>query len=244
MRLFTTHSQSPEVIFAHVSGLKTRPAAPNCRAHDRGQTNPHFSYVEEIEVMELEALRVQLNGQACDARPRLSPLAFIMRAVARLLPAYLDINATFDEEAGILRPHAAIHMGVSTQTERGLMVPVVRHVERRDLCDCAREIARVAGSACSGNATREELSGSTLTLTSLGPLGGIAATPVINHPGVAILGPNRIVERPAVRAGAIVIRKLMHLSSSFDHRVIDGHQAAEFIQRVKALLERPALIFI
>jgi 2-oxoisovalerate dehydrogenase E2 component (dihydrolipoyl transacylase) len=147
-----------------------------------------------------------------------------MRAVARLLPAYLDINATFDEEAGILRPHAAIHMGVSTQTERGLMVPVVRHVERRDLCDCAREIARVAGSACSGNATREELSGSTLTLASLGP--------------------NRIVERPAVRAGAIVIRKLMNLSSSFDHRVIDGHQAAEFIQRVKALLERPALIFI
>jgi len=224
-----------------IVGLRRRIAE---RMAEAKRTIPHFSYVEEVDVTELEALRAHLNAESGEDRPRLSPLAFVMRAVARLLAAYPDINATFDGEAGILRRHAAVHMGVATQTEKGLMVPVVRHVESRDLWDCAREIARVSGTARSGKATREELTGSTLTLTSLGPLGGIAATPVINSPEVAIIGPNRIVERPAVRAGAIVVRKMMNISSSFDHRIIDGYQAAEFIQRVKALLETPALLFI
>jgi 2-oxoisovalerate dehydrogenase E2 component (dihydrolipoyl transacylase) len=224
-----------------IVGLRRRIAE---RMAEAKRTIPHFSYVEEVDVTELEALRAQLNAEPHDNKPKLSPLAFVMRAVARLIPEYPDINATFDGEAGILRRHAAVHIGVATQTEKGLMVPVVRHVESRDLWDCAREIARAAASARSGKATREELTGSTLTLTSLGPLGGIAATPVINAPEVAIIGPNRIVERPAVRSGAITIRKMMNISSSFDHRIIDGYQAAEFIQRLKVLLETPALIFI
>ena len=205
---------------------------------------PHFTYVEEIDVTELEALRAHLNGQAADRRPKLSPLAFFARALARVLPAYPQINATYDGDAGVLRRYRAIHLGIATQTTGGLMVPVVRHIESRDLWSCAAEIARVSAAARAGKATREELSGSTITLTSLGPMGGIAATPVINHPEVAIIGPNRIVERPVVRQGAIVVRKIMNLSSSFDHRIVDGFDAAEFIQRLKAMLECPATIFI
>ncbi|MEP7246707.1 MAG: dihydrolipoamide acetyltransferase family protein, partial [Gammaproteobacteria bacterium] len=208
------------------------------------RTIPHFSYVEELDVTELEALRLHLNGSASEGQPKLSPLAFIMRAVVRALPKFPHINATFDGEAGILRQSAAVHIGVATQTPGGLMVPVVRHVERLNLWECAREVTRVASLARSGKAAREELSGSTLTLTSLGSLGGIAATPVINYPEVAIIGPNRIVERPCVRDGVIVVRKMMNLSSSFDHRVVDGYDAAAFIQTIRAMLEHPASIFI
>ena len=205
---------------------------------------PHFTYVEEIDVTELEALRAHLNAQAGDTRPKLSPLAFFARALAHILPAYPQINATYDGDAGVLRRYRAIHLGIATQTPGGLMVPVVRHLESRDLWSCAVEIARVSAAARDGGAMREELSGSTITLTSLGPMGGIAATPVINHPEVAIIGPNRIVERPVVRQGVIVVRKIMNLSSSFDHRIVDGYDAAEFIQRLKAMLEHPATIFI
>jgi 2-oxoisovalerate dehydrogenase E2 component (dihydrolipoyl transacylase) len=204
---------------------------------------PHFTYVEEIDLTELEALRAHLNTTVKGAL-KLSPLAFFARALARVLPDYPQINATYDGDAGLLRQSAAIHLGVATQTPGGLMVPVVRHLERRDLWDCAAEIARVAAAARDNKATREELSGSTITLTSLGALGGIAATPVINHPEVAIIGPNRIVERPVVRQGVIVVRRIMNLSSSFDHRIVDGYDAAEFVQRLKAVLEMPATLFI
>ena len=208
------------------------------------RTIPHFTYVEEIDVTELEALRLHLNSERSEQHVKLTPLAFLMRALARVLPAYPDINATYDSEAQILRRRSGIHTGIATQTPAGLMVPVVRHIELRDLWDCAQEFTRVTTAAKAGSATRDELSGSTITLTSLGLLGGIAATPIINAPEVAIIGPNRIIERPVVRAGQIVIRKMMNLSASFDHRLIDGYVAADFIQHVKRVLEMPAMLFI
>ena len=167
-----------------------------------------------------------------------------MQALVRLLPDFPNLNAHYDEAEGVLRRHAAIHIGIATQTPNGLMVPVVRHAEARDLWDCARELQRVTAAARDGSATREELSGSTITLTSLGPLGGIAATPIINHPEVAIIGPNKLTERPVVDGSFLARRKLMNLSSSFDHRIVDGYDAASFIQRLKRLMEHPALIFL
>lgn len=204
---------------------------------------PHFSYVEEVDVTELERLRGELNAEAAD-RPRLTVLPFIIRAVTRTLPRFPQINATYDDDAGIVRRHAAVHLGLATQTPTGLVVPVLRHAEALDLWAAAAEIARLASACRAGKATREELGGSTITLTSLGPLGGLVTTPVINRPEVAILGPNRIVERPVVVGGQIVVRKMMNLSSSFDHRVVDGWDAAEFIQAIKRLLETPALLFV
>jgi 2-oxoisovalerate dehydrogenase E2 component (dihydrolipoyl transacylase) len=205
---------------------------------------PHFAYVEEIDVTELEDLRVHLNAAKNADRPRLTLLPFLIRALVQVLPRYPQINARFDDEAGVVHRHDGVHVGIATQTANGLIVPVLRHAEARDLWDCAAEIARVAAAARDGKATAEELRGSTITVTSLGPLGGIATTPVINHPEVAIIGPNKIVERPVVRQGQIVVRKMMNLSSSFDHRVVDGYDAADFIQKVKALLEHPALLFM
>jgi 2-oxoisovalerate dehydrogenase E2 component (dihydrolipoyl transacylase) len=205
---------------------------------------PHFGYVEEVDMTELESLRAHLNSQAGGQQPKLTPLPFIMRAVVLALRNHPNINATYDGEAEVLRRHLPIHMGVATQTPNGLVVPVVRDVQARNLWDCARELARVSAAARSGKATREELSGSTITLTSLGPLGGIAATPVINYPEVAIIGPNRITERPVVRDGQIVVRKMMNVSSSFDHRIVDGYEAAEFIHEVRTLLEVPGSLFI
>lgn len=205
---------------------------------------PHFTYVEEFDLTELEALRADLNANRADRQPKLTLLPFFMRAMARLLPEFPNINAHYDEAAGVLKRHAAIHIGIATQTPNGLMVPVVRHAEGRDLWDCARELARVTAAARDGGAARDDLSGSTITLTSLGPLGGIAATPIINHPEVAIIGPNKLVERPVVEGSFIARRKVMNLSSSFDHRIVDGYDAASFIQRLKRLMEHPALIFI
>jgi 2-oxoisovalerate dehydrogenase E2 component (dihydrolipoyl transacylase) len=167
-----------------------------------------------------------------------------MRAIVRAVAAHPEINARFDDEKGIVRRHAAVHIGIAAQTPNGLLVPVVRHAEARDLWDCAAEARRLAAAAREGKATRDELSGSTITITSLGALGGIASTPVINYPEVAIVGVNRIAERPVVRDGAVVVRSMMNLSSSFDHRVIDGWNAAAFIQRLKALLEQPAKLFL
>jgi len=205
---------------------------------------PHFAYVEEIDMTELEGLRAHLNATRRGDQPKLSLLPFLMRALVKMLPSYPQINARFDDEAGIVHRFSAVHIGIATQTANGLIVPVVRHAEARDIWDSAAEVARVAALTREGKAAREDLSGSTITITSLGALGGVVTTPVINHPEVAIIGPNAIVERPVVREGQIVVRKMMNLSSSFDHRVVDGFDAAEFIQKVKALLEHPAMLFI
>jgi 2-oxoisovalerate dehydrogenase E2 component (dihydrolipoyl transacylase) len=205
---------------------------------------PHFSYVEEADVTELEGLRADLNAHRQHDQPKLTLLAFFMRALVRLIADFPNINAHYDETNGILKRFAPVHIGIATQTPNGLMVPVVRHTESRDLWDCARELSRVSEAARDGNASRDELSGSTITLTSLGPLGGIAATPIINYPEVAIIGPNKVMERPVVEGAYLARRKLMNISSSFDHRIIDGHDAARFIQELKRLLEHPALIFL
>jgi 2-oxoisovalerate dehydrogenase E2 component (dihydrolipoyl transacylase) len=205
---------------------------------------PHFAYIEEVDVTELEDLRLHLNATKSAERPKLTLLPFLITALTRVLPDFAQINATYDDQAGILSRHAAVHLGMAVQTPNGLIVPVIRHAEARDVWDLAAEVARLAKAARDGTAKRDELSGSTLTLTSLGPLGGIAHTPVINAPEVAIVGPNKIVERPVVRHGQIVVRKMMNLSASFDHRIVDGHDAAAFIQAVKARLEYPATLFM
>jgi 2-oxoisovalerate dehydrogenase E2 component (dihydrolipoyl transacylase) len=205
---------------------------------------PHFTYVEEVDVTELEALRSQLNERFGATRDRLTILPFLMRAIVLAVPAFPQMNARFDDEQGTVTRFDAVNIGIATQTDAGLMVPVVRHAETRDLWASAAEVARLAGAARAGKATRDELAGSTITITSLGPLGGIVTTPVINAPEVAIVGVNRIVERPVVRTNAIVSRRLMNLSSSFDHRMIDGQHAAEFVQALRGYLECPTLLFV
>lgn len=204
---------------------------------------PHFTYVEEVDVTEMVALRDELNREHGAARGELSPLAFIVLAVVRAVAAFPQVNARFDDEAGVLTLHDAVHLGVATQTDGGLMVPVLRQAQTLDLWAMSAAIARLAAAARTGKATREELAGSTITVTSLGKLGGIVSTPVINHPEVAIVGVNRIVARPVVRDGAVQVRQMMNLSSSFDHRVVDGALAADYIQRVRRMLEHPALLF-
>lgn len=205
---------------------------------------PHISYVEEVDVTELEALRAELNAHRGEGAPKLTLLPFLIRALVKALPDFPRINAHFDDDSQVLRRFEAVHVGIATQTPAGLMVPVLRHAEAMTLDECAREIARLAAAARDGNAKREELSGSTITITSLGPLGGIVSTPVINRPEVAIIGPNRIVERPVVKDGQIAIRKVMNISSSFDHRIVDGYDAALFIQALKRMIEHPALLFM
>ncbi|MDM9561645.1 dihydrolipoamide acetyltransferase family protein, partial [Bordetella petrii] len=205
---------------------------------------PHFSYVEEIDVTELEDLRAQLNRKYGESRGKLTLLPLLARAMVIALRDFPQINARYDDEAGVVTRYGAVHLGVATQTDGGLIVPVLRHAEARDIWSLGEEIARLAQAVRSGKAERDALTGSTITLTSLGALGGIVSTPVINHPEVGIVGVNRIVERPVIRQGAVVARKLMNLSSSFDHRVVDGMDAAQFIQAVRALLEQPALLFV
>ena len=224
-----------------VIGLRRKIAQ---KMQDTKRRIPHFSYVEEIDVTELEALRSKLNQQWGKERGKLSLLPFLMRAVVLAVRQFPQINARFDDDAGVVTRHAAVHLGIAAQTESGLMVPVVRHAETRDLWSSANEMARLAEAARSGKATREELSGSTITISSLGALGGIVSTPVINHPEVAIIGVNKMVERPMIRHGLVVARKMMNLSSSFDHRVVDGMDAAEFIQTVRGYLECPATLFV
>ena len=205
---------------------------------------PHFSYVEEIDVTELEDLRARLNAQWAGQRPKLTLLPFLLRALVRGVREFPQVNARFDDDAGIVHRHRAVHVGIATQTDVGLMVPVLRNAEALDLWASAAEVARIAEAARGGKMTRDELTGSTITITSLGALGGIATTPVINHPEVAIVGVNRIVERPMFRSGAVVPRLLMNLSSSFDHRIVDGIDAARFIQALRGYLEAPATLFI
>jgi 2-oxoisovalerate dehydrogenase E2 component (dihydrolipoyl transacylase) len=204
---------------------------------------PHFAYVEAVDVTALEELRTHLNETRA-ARGRLTLLPFLMRAMVNAIAAHPQVNARFDDEARVLHRYRATHIGIATQTPAGLIVPVVHHAERLDLWQAAAEIARLSEAARAGKAKREELTGSTITITSLGRLGGLMATPVINHPEVAIVGVNRIDEQPVVRAGQVVIRKMMNLSSSFDHRIVDGWEAASFIAKIKDYLEHPATLFI
>ena len=224
-----------------VIGLRRRIAAQMAESKRR---IPHFGYVEAIDVTELEDLRAHLNATRAVDQPKLTVLPFLVRALCRALPGYPSINARFDDEAGVLHRHAGVHLGVATMTPAGLIVPVVRHAETLDVWALAGEIARLARACREGTARKEELSGSTLTLTSLGTLGGVSHTPVINHPETAIVGPNKIVETPVVRGGQVVVRRMMNVSSSFDHRVVDGFDAAAFIQSVKGLLEHPATLFM
>ena len=205
---------------------------------------PHFTYVEEVDVSELEGLRAQLNAKWNAQRPHLTLLPFLIQAIVLAVREFPQVNARFDDDAGTLTQHEAVHVGIATQTDAGLMVPVLRDAQARDLWANATKITRLAEAARSGKAVRDELAGSTLTITSLGRLGGIMSTPVINHPEVAIIGINRIVQRPVILDGAIVARKVMNLSSSFDHRVVDGAIAAAFVQRLRACLEYPATLFI
>jgi 2-oxoisovalerate dehydrogenase E2 component (dihydrolipoyl transacylase) len=205
---------------------------------------PHFTYVEEVDMTELEALRIKLNAQHGKERGRLTVLPFLVRAIVLAVRSHPEVNARYDDEAAVVTRSGAVHLGVATQTEGGLMVPVIRHAETLDMWACAAEITRLAEAARTNKASRDELTGSTLTLTSLGALGGIVSTPVINHPEVAIVGVNRMVERPMVRNGAVVVRQMMNLSSSFDHRVVDGMNAAEFVQKIRGYLECPATLFV
>lgn len=224
-----------------VIGLRRKIAQ---KMQDAKRRIPHFSYVEEVDVTELEALRTQLNQKWGKERGKLSLLPLLMRAVVLAVRDYPQINARYDDEAGIVTQFAAVHLGIAAQTPAGLMVPVVRHAEARDLWSNANEMGRLAEAARIGKATREELSGSTITISSLGALGGIVSTPVINSPEVAIIGANKMVERPMIRNGQVVARKMMNLSSSFDHRVVDGMDAAQFIQTIRGYLECPATLFI
>jgi 2-oxoisovalerate dehydrogenase E2 component (dihydrolipoyl transacylase) len=224
-----------------VVGLRRRVAEKMALAKSR---IPHITYVEEVDVEALEDLRAALNkGKAAD-RPKLTLLPFLMRAIVKAVAEQPALNALFDDEAGIVHQHGGVHIGIATQTPGGLMVPVVRHAEARDIWSCAAELARVTEAARAGTASREELTGSTITITSLGAIGGIVTTPVINHPEVAIVGVNKIAVRPMWDGGQFVPRRMMNLSSGFDHRVVDGWDAAVFVQKLKSLLETPAMIFV
>ena len=222
-----------------VIGMRRR-IAENMAASKRAI--PHFTYVDEIDVTELEDMRGDLNANRGD-RPKLTLLPLMIVAICKAIPAFPMINARYDDEAGIVTRHGAVHLGMATQTDAGLMVPVIRDAQAMNVWQLAREITRLAEAARTGKAKSDELSGSTLTITSLGPLGGIATTPVINRPEVAIIGPNKIVERPMFRGDDIIRAKLMNLSISCDHRVVDGHDAASFVQELKRFLETPVLLF-
>jgi len=222
-----------------VIGMRRR-IADNMQAAKRNI--PHFTYVDEIDVTALEAMRADLNDHR-GGRPKLTMLPLMIVAICKAIPEFPMINARYDDEAGIVTRHGAVHLGMATQTEAGLMVPVIRDAQDRNVWQLATEITRLAEAARTGKATSAELSGSTLTITSLGPLGGIATTPVINRPEVAIIGPNKIVERPMFHGDEIVRAKLMNLSISCDHRVVDGWDAASFVQLLKKYLETPVLLF-
>ena len=224
-----------------IIGLRRRIAQKMAESKRRAA---HFAYVEEVDVTALEELRGTLNAEKRQDRPRLTLMPFLMRALVKAIADFPEMNALYDDEGETLERHGGVHIGIATQTPSGLMVPVARHCEARGLWDCATEVSRLAAAARDGTATRAELSGSTITITSLGALGGIVSTPVINRPEVAIVGVNKQVVRPVWQGAQFVPRTMMNLSSSFDHRVIDGYVAARFIQRLKCLLEAPATIFI
>ncbi len=224
-----------------VIGLRRKIAQ---KMQDAKRRIPHFTYVEEIDVTELEDLRARLNSQYGATRGRLTLLPFLIRAMVLAVREHPEVNARYDDDAGVVTRYGAVHLGMATQTANGLMVPVIRHAETLDLWATASAVLRASEAARSGKAAREDLSGSTITLTSLGALGGIVSTPVINHPEVGIVGTNRIVERPMIKGGLVVARKMMNLSSSFDHRVVDGMYAAEFIQKMRGYLECPGTLLV
>lgn len=224
-----------------ITGLRRRIAQNMAEATRR---IAHFTYVDEVDITALEETRAAMNAAAGPDAPKLTLLPFLMLALVKAIARFPQMNAHFDDEADIVRRFGAVHLGIATQTPSGLMVPVVHHAEALGLHDCARAVKRLSEAARQGHATREELSGSTITITSLGALGGIVTTPVINRPEVAIIGVNKMQIKPVWQNNAFVPRRVMNLSSSFDHRVIDGYDAAEFIQAVRALLETPAMIFV
>ncbi|SOB80004.1 branched-chain alpha-keto acid dehydrogenase E2 component [Sphingomonas guangdongensis] len=232
-------SRARDDVPVKVIGMRRR-IAENMAASKR--QIPHFTYVDEIDVTALEEMRGQLNASRGD-RPKLTMLPFLIVAICRTLPDFPMINARYDDEGGVVTRHGSVHLGMATQTDAGLMVPVIRDAQDRNVWQLAAEITRLADAARTSKAKSEELSGSTLTVTSLGPLGGIATTPVINRPEVAIIGPNKIVERPVFKGDEIVRAKLMNLSISCDHRVVDGWDAASYVQAVRKLLETPVLLF-
>ena len=205
---------------------------------------PHFSYFEEIDVTELEELRQMLNASRNEGQPKLTYLPFIMMALAKIMPSHQECNAHYDDDNNIVTQHSAIHLGIATQTDRGLFVPVVKHVEAMDIWQSAAEMQRVSGAARNGTASLDDLSGSTFTITSLGRDGGLGATPIINHPEVSILGIHKAREMPVVKDGEIVVRRIMNVSSSFDHRIVDGANGAALVQALKRMLQHPALIFM
>lgn len=224
-----------------VIGLRRRIAEKMALSKSR---IPHIMYAEEVDVTALEDLRAALNRDKKPEQPRLTLLPFLMRALVRAIADHPQMNARFDDDIGVIQRFAGVHVGIAAQTPAGLVVPVVKHAEARDLWDCAVELDRLSQAAKAGTASREDLSGSTITISSLGAMGGLVSTPVINHPEVAIVGVNKIAVRPVWDGNGFIPRKIMNLSSSFDHRVIDGWDAASFIQRLRALLETPALIFV
>jgi 2-oxoisovalerate dehydrogenase E2 component (dihydrolipoyl transacylase) len=222
-----------------VIGLRRKIAE---RLQETKRRIPHFTYIEEVDLTALERARVALNHRFDGKRPKLTLLPFLLRALADTLPDFPHLNAHFDDAVGVVRQYRALHAGIATQTPRGLVVTVLRDAGDKSLWSLAEEIARLSDLARTGRAVSSDLSGSTLTVTSLGAMGGLATTPVINSPEVAIVGVNKLIDRAVVRGGAILIAKMMNLSSSFDHRVVDGWDAAAFIQHLKALLEEPALL--
>jgi 2-oxoisovalerate dehydrogenase E2 component (dihydrolipoyl transacylase) len=205
---------------------------------------PHFTYIEEIDITELESLRAHLNTSRADGQAKLTYLPFIILSVTRALARFPQLNAHYDVKREVITRYEAVHLGIATQTDRGLCVPVVRHAEAMDLWQAAGEMRRITEAARGNSISRDELAGSTFTVTSLGRMGGLAATPIINHPEVGILGINKAADRPAVYQGQIAIRRILHVSGSFDHRVVDGADGAAFVQCVKDYLEHPATIFI
>lgn len=205
---------------------------------------PHFSYFEEVDVTELESLRQALNASRGEDQPKLTYLPFIMLALAKIMPEHPECNGHFYDEEGVVHRHEAVNLGIATQTDRGLYVPVVKNVEAMDVWQAASDLIRVSGAARTGTASLDDLTGSTFTITSLGREGGLGATPIINHPEMAILGVHKAREMPVVRSGNIVVRRIMNLSSSFDHRVIDGADGASLVQHLKRMLEHPAMIFM
>ena len=235
----TVAAGEDEIEEIKVAGLRRRIAENMAEAKRR---IPHFAYVDEVDVTAVEALRAAMN-ETRGERPKLTMLPFLIKAISKAARDFPMVNARFDDEAGVVQRHSAVHLGMATQTDAGLSVPVIRDAQAYDLWGLAGEIVRLADATRRGKAKREELSGSTITLTSLGALGGIVSTPVINRPEVAIVGVNKMVERPVVIDGRIEVRKMMNLSSSFDHRVVDGMDAAKFIQAVRKLIEVPALLF-
>jgi 2-oxoisovalerate dehydrogenase E2 component (dihydrolipoyl transacylase) len=225
----------------HLAGLRRRIAEKMIVSNTQ---IPHFTYIEEVDITELEALREYLNSHRTDGQPKLTYLPFIMLSVTKALARFPQLNAHYEDKREVITRYEAVHLGIATQTDRGLCVPVIRHAEAMDLWQAAREMRRITEAARNQSISRNDLAGSTFTVTSLGSMGGLAATPIINHPEVAILGINKAIDRPVVHKGQIAIRRMVNLSGSFDHRVVDGADGAIFIQCIKDYLEHPATIFI